>query len=631
MKNIIIGTAGHIDHGKTALIRALTGIETDRLKEEKKRGITIDLGFAYLDLPDGERAGIIDVPGHEKFIKNMLAGVGGIDMVLLVIAADEGIMPQTEEHLNILSILQIKKGIIVLTKTDLVDEDWLDMIQEDIRSHMKETFLEDALIVPVSVVEGMGLEYLKQEIYKMAQAVELKDIRAAVRIPVDRVFTVDGFGTVITGTQVEGTLTVGDVLNIYPHERLSKVKNIQMHGKNVEKSYAGQRVAINLSNVKTEDIHRGDVLAQQDSIQVTMLLDVKLNLLKSVPRALKNRARIRFHHGTSEVLGRVILLEEDSLKAGESTYAQLRLEEEVALKTGDHYVLRFYSPVDTIGGGIVLDANPYKHKRFRDDVLEALYVKEAGDFESVLEQSIKKYSKAMKPIEFIAIQLGKTRAELQYGLEHLLKEAIIVQLSDSIYVHIDFLDELRQTITTLLMQYHQKNPLRAGMGKEEFRSRVFKDEMNRLSAQLIQYFESEKVIEVNQNRVALAGFEISFTNEEKKCLILFEAQYFESAFMPPYIDEITKLCPKGINGQLLIQTLIERSVLIKIDANICLHQKRFEEALHKISAYIQENERMTLGECRDMLGTSRKYAVPILEYLDQQKITKKIDDHRILF
>ncbi len=630
MKNIIIGTAGHIDHGKTALIRALTGIETDRLQEEKKRGITIDLGFAYLELPDGERAGIIDVPGHEKFIKNMLAGVGGIDMVLLVIAADEGVMPQTEEHLNILSILQIKKGIIVLTKTDLVDEEWLEMIQGDIRTYVKDTFLEDAPIVPVSAIKGIGVDVLKQEIYKIAQEITSKDISAAVRIPIDRVFTVGGFGTVITGTQVEGTLAVGDVLNIYPYEKLTKVKNIQMHGNNVEKAYAGQRVAINLANVKTEDIHRGDVLARQDSMQVTMLLDVKLNLLKNVPRELKNRARIRFHHGTSEVLGRVILLEKDSLKAGESTYAQLRLEEAVALKAGDHYVLRFYSPMDTIGGGVVLDANPYKHKRFREDVLEVLQVKETGDFESVLEQSIKKYSRELQPIDFIAIQLGKEKSELQQGLEILLKEEIIIQIADQVYVHMDFIETLRQTITTLLMQYHQKNPLKAGMDKEEFRSRVFKKELSKLSAQLIQYFAGEKVIEVNQNIVALAGFEITFTVEEQKCLALFEKQYLESAFMPPYIDEVIRSCPKGINGQLLIQILIDQSVLIKLDAHICLHHQKFEEALSKIKGYIHENGKMTLGECRDMLSTSRKYAVPILEYLDQQKVTKKIEDYRIL-
>ena len=630
MKNIIIGTAGHIDHGKTALIRALTGIETDRLQEEKKRGITIDLGFAYLDLPDGERAGIIDVPGHEKFIKNMLAGVGSIDMVLLVIAADEGVMPQTEEHLNILSILQIKKGIIVLTKTDLVDEEWLEMIQGDIRTYVKDTFLEDAPIVPVSAIKGIGVEALKQEIYKITQEIKSKDISTAVRIPIDRVFTVGGFGTVITGTQVEGTLAVGDVLNIYPQEKLTKVKNIQMHGNNVEESYAGQRVAINLANVKTEDIHRGDVLARQDSMQVTMLLDVKLNLLKNVPRELKNRARIRFHHGTSEVLGRVILLEKDSLRAGESTYAQLRLEESVALKAGDHYVLRFYSPMDTIGGGVVLDANPYKHKRFREDVLEVLQVKETGDFESVLEQSIKKYSRELQPIDFIAIQLGKEKSELEQGLEILLKEEIVAQIADEVYVHMDFIEELRQNITTLLMQYHQKNPLKAGMDKEEFRSRIFKKELSKLSAQLIQYFAGEKVIEVNQKIVALAGFEITFTAEEQKCLALFEKQYLESAFMPPYIDDAIKLCPKGINGQLLLQILIDQSVLIKVDARICLHYQNFEEALSKIKEYIRENGKMTLGECRDMLGTSRKYAVPILEYLDQQKVTKKIEDYRIL-
>ncbi|GAU76767.1 selenocysteine-specific translation elongation factor [Fusibacter sp. 3D3] len=630
MKNIIIGTAGHIDHGKTALIRALTGIETDRLKEEKKRGITIDLGFAYLDLTDGERAGIIDVPGHEKFIKNMLAGVGGIDMVLLVIAADEGIMPQTQEHLNILSILQIKKGIIVLTKRDLVDEDWLEMIQGDIRTYVTGTFLEDAPIVPVSAIKGIGIDTLKQEINKMTREIRPKDISASVRIPIDRVFTVDGFGTVITGTQVEGTLTVGDVLSIYPYKKLSKIKNIQMHGKNVEKSYAGQRVAVNLANVKTSEIHRGDVLAKPDSMYVTMLLDVKLSLLHDMPRALKNRARIRFHHGTGEVIGRVILLENETLKEGEHTYAQLRLEEEVAVKAGDHFVLRFYSPVDTIGGGVVLDANPYKHKRYRADVLEALYVKDTGELESILEQTIKQYSKMLQPIDFIAIQLGKEKSELQQGLESLLKEELIVQISEQVYVHMDFIDELRQTLTTVLMQYHQKNALKTGIGKEEFRSRVFKSEVGKLSTPLIQYFVNEKVIEVNQNIVALAGFEITFTLEEKKYLEMIERQYEESAFMPPYIDALIQTCPKGLKGHLLIQTLIDRSILVKIDANICLHQKRFEEALLKIKTYIRENGKMTLGECRDMLGTSRKYALPILEYLDHQKITKKIEDYRIL-
>ncbi len=630
MKNIIIGTAGHIDHGKTALIKALTGTDTDRLKEEKKRGITIDLGFAYLTLPDGDRAGIIDVPGHEKFIKNMLAGVGGIDMVLLVIAADEGIMPQTQEHLNILSILQIQKGIIVLTKADLVEEEWLGMITEDVKAYVKGTFLEDAPVVPVSALKGLGLEELKNMIFQMTQDVTQKDLSAAVRIPIDRVFSADGFGTVITGTQVEGTLNVGDVLSIYPHNKTAKIKNIQMHGKNVNTSYAGQRVAINLAGVKKEEISRGDVLAKQDSMNVTMLLDVKLNLLTNIPRELKNRTRIRFYHGTSEVLGRVILLEGDTLEEGEKAYAQLRLESNVALKTGDHFVLRFYSPMDTIGGGVVLDSNPFKHKRFKTHVLEELQIKEMGDFEEIVEQTVKKYSKTFETIDFLAMQLGKESSELKEAIEHLCEEGLTVQLTDQVIVHIEYLDQLQRSVKNVLSQYHDKNPLKSGMGKEEFRNKILPKDLGKLSESVIQYFVNERVIQSKNNTVALYDFEIVLTEGQRKIQAQFENAYLTGRFAPPLIEEIIKTCGPSENGMQMIQSLLERGVLIKIDQSICLHQKNYTEALALIRSFILANGKISLAECRDLLSTSRKYAVPILEYLDQQKITKKGEDSRVL-
>ncbi len=630
MKNIIIGTAGHIDHGKTSLIKALSGTDTDRLKEEKKRGITIDLGFAYLTLPDGERAGIIDVPGHEKFVKNMLAGVGGIDLVLLVIAADEGIMPQTQEHLDILSILKIKKGIIVLTKADMVEEEWITMIQEEVSQHVKGTFLQDAPMISVSAINGQGIETLKNTIYQMTKDITPKDVNASFRVPIDRVFSVDGFGTVITGTQVEGTLCVSDDVTIYPYDKMAKIKNIQVHGKSVDRSYAGQRVAINLAGIKRTEVGRGDVLAKQDSMNVTMMLDVKLNLLKNISRDLKNRTRIRFYHGTSEVLGRIILLEEDALSEGKNGYAQLRLEKEVALKAGDHFVLRFYSPIETIGGGIVLDANPYKHKRFKSDVLEELQIKETGKFEDVLEQTINKFSKTFQTIDFIAMQLGKEKEDIQQGVSNLLEEGKIVRITDQVVVHIDFLDQLQQKIVDLLANYHQKYPLKAGMGKEEFRTKLLPKDIGKLSNQLILYYMNKNIIRSMNNIVSLADFEIKYTKEQKLLQEQFEKIYLESQFAPPYIEEIVKANRNQQMSLQMIQALIDSSIIIRIDQNICLHQLNYDKALEMLKAFIQENGKITLGEYRDLLNTSRKYTAPILESFDQQKITKKIDDFRVL-
>ena len=390
MKHIIIGTAGHIDHGKTTLIKALTGRNTDRWEEEQRRGITIDLGFTWFDLPGGDRAGIIDVPGHERFINNMVAGVVGMDMVLLVVAADEGIMPQTREHMDILSLLGIEKSIIVLNKCDLVDEEWTELVEEEIREELAGSFLEKAPIVRVSAATGAGLKELVDIIEKIAEEeVVEKDTATIPRLPIDRAFSLSGFGTIITGTLLSGTITKEDVLEMYPIGKTSKIRSIQVHGQDVDKCYAGQRVAINLSNIKKREIGRGCVLAPPGSMKNTDLLDVKMNILDSSMRVLTNHTRLHLFTGTSEILCRAVLLDKEEIGPGESGYVQLRLEEEIALRRGDKFVVRFYSPMETIGGGVVLEPNPSIHRRFQEPVIEDLKRKESGSTADFIERIIK--------------------------------------------------------------------------------------------------------------------------------------------------------------------------------------------------------------------------------------------------
>ena len=387
MKQIILGTAGHIDHGKTSLVKAMTGIDTDRLKEEKERGITIELGFAYMDLPNGQRLGIIDVPGHERFIKNMVAGASTIDLVALIIAADEGVMPQTREHLDICTLLGIKKGLVALTKIDLVEEDWLDLVQEDIKEFLKGTFLEGAPILPVSSVTGQGISELTAVLERLSGEVEERSSAGIFRLPVDRVFTMRGFGTVITGTTMSGSLSVGEQVYIYPQEIQAKVRGIQVHNQDTEQVRAGLRTAINLQGIEKATVNRGDVVASPLSLYPTRLLDIQVRLLKSIPRPLKNRSQIRFHSGTNEILGRVILLESEEIKPGESQFCQIRFGEPVALLPGDLAVIRSYSPVQTIGGAEVLNVKPGKHKRFNPEVIHQLQVLQSGsDSEKVALQ-----------------------------------------------------------------------------------------------------------------------------------------------------------------------------------------------------------------------------------------------------
>lgn len=636
MKNVIIGTAGHIDHGKTTLIGALTGRNTDRLKEEKERGISIELGFTYFDLPSGRRAGIIDVPGHERFIKNMLAGAGGIDVVVLVIAADEGVMPQTREHLNILSLLQVKKGIIALTKKDMVDQEWLEMITEQIRDEVADSFLKDAKIIPVSSTTGDGLKELIAEIDSVTEVVEEKDTHEAFRLPVDRCFTITGFGTVVTGTLISGSITEGDKIEIYPRKTETRVRSIQVHEKNVKTAYAGQRVAINIANVKLDEIQRGDVLARPGCMEPTMMLDAKLKMLTGADKSIDNRDRLRLYHGTSEIMCRVVLLDREELKPGESAFVQLRLEEETACMKGDRFVIRTYSPMLTIGGGKILEPNPPKRKRFKEDVIEELKIKEQGNPAEVIERYLIQNSDKYPEKKTIIKASGNMSAELYEKIAAELLEKQLIRefkLGDETYVlHIKYLKDVETKLTELLEAYHRRNPLKGGISKEELRTRVFEGMKPRLADLIFGYFEAEGIIKLENQYVAQRGFKVQFNKVQEQIKAVIEKSYEENRFNPPKLAELAETSRLDKNQcQLVYNALIDMGELLKLDEDIAFSKDAYNEAVELLRRHIKENGSIQLGQFRDLLGTSRKYAMALLDYFDQNKITKRVGDNRVLF
>ena len=625
MKNIIIGTAGHVDHGKTALIKALTGIETDRIKEEKKRGITIELGFAYLDLPDGEKAGIIDVPGHEKFVKNMLAGAGGIDLALLVVAADEGFMPQTREHLGILSLLNISEGIIVVTKKDMVDEDWLEIVCDEVRQEVQGTFLENAQMIPVSSYTGEGIEQLRQAIFTMIdQKTQIKNLDVPFRIPVDRIFSVEGFGTVITGTLIEGTMKVGDPVTVYPSRIESRIRNLQVHSQDVQEAYAGQRVAVNLAGLKKTDLNKGDVIAVPDSMHTTMMIDIHLTVLKDCDREIRNATRLHLYHGARDILCKIVLLDRDSVGAGESCYAQLRLEEEIAVKTGDRFVLRFYSPVETIGGGVILDSNPFKHKRNDAAVLESLKLKEGGSDREKISAALRDYSARFETLDFLQIQTGIPKEQFDQQINKLIKDKVAFRVSDNVVIHTDYLNRLKDSAVKLLESYHKENPLREGMKKDEFRNKLIKYEDISVVDKITDSLVNRKVLKYVNNCVALADFEVQQDNNQQE----IENAFLQGGFSPESPDQIAARFPKVKNFKQVLESLVNTGKLVRVEEKILLHADYYNKALTLAKEHVDQNGQITLAEMRDLMGASRKFAVAVLEYWDKRGITKKVGDAR---
>ncbi len=624
--NIILGTAGHIDHGKTSLVKALTGIDTDRLKEEKKRGITIELGFAHLDLPCGNRIGIVDVPGHEKFINNMLAGAGGIDIAMMIIAADEGIMPQTVEHFGILSLLEIKHGVIVITKTDLVDDDWIEMVKGEIEEKFQGSFLENAPIISVSAHTGRGLDELKEALSLTVSKVQDKKLTIPFRLPIDRVFSVDGFGTVVTGTLIEGRVKVGQNVMLYPSLETPKVRSLQVHGNPVETAVAGQRVAVNLSGIKKHQVVRGDTIAPVDSMENTMMVDVKLNILKSTKRIIKNASRVHFYHGTKEVLAKVILLDKDELEADESAYVQFRFEEELALKVGDHFVIRFYSPLETIGGGVVLDANPVKHRRNQPGVIKNMDIKENGTKKEKVFLAICEQGKNLKDADYIRDHIGKE--PITKELNKLVEEKVIVQLNDSLYLSKEYLGLLKTRLLKMLREFHKAYPLKEGMNRAEVRGKLIRKAPVSAIDSIINYFIDKKVVRWESEFISLPDFKVVYKEADTELLNEVEALYQSNGFSPPSLDDLAKYYGKNKQYTGAIAMLKKSGVIISLDLKYFIHKEYYEKALDLLNNHFEKNDEIALGDYRDMLGVSRKYAVALLEEFDKKRITKKVGEGR---
>jgi len=474
MKRVVLGTAGHIDHGKTTQIKALTGVDCDRLKEEKERGITIELGFTSMALPSGLKISIVDVPGHEKFVRHMVAGVTGIDLVVLIIAADEGVMPQTREHLDICKLLRVKKGLIALTKIDLVEKDWLDLVKEEVREFVKGTFLEGTAILPVSSTSGEGIPDLVAEVDRLAQAVEERSSEGLLRLPIDRVFTMKGFGTVITGTVIAGKISVGDSVEVIPKGLEAKVRGIQAHGEAVEAATAGLRVGINLQGLEKAIIERGNVIVPAQSLKPTSLLDVIFQLLPGTSKPFKNRTRVRLHVGTVEVLGRAVLLNQEEIKPGEEAYLQLRLEEPVAALPGDRFVIRSYSPVFTIGGGEILDAFPSRHKRLSPQVQEEMATLENGSEEERVKLRLFKAGAGGLSWPEMVMRSNQLPSRLKPMADSLVSRGGLLRFNGERlrYLHPQIMADLKRFTLDYLKEFHQKNPLQAGAGKEELKSKL---------------------------------------------------------------------------------------------------------------------------------------------------------------
>jgi selenocysteine-specific elongation factor len=633
VKQIILGTAGHIDHGKTSLIKAMTGIDTDRLKEEKERGITIELGFASLDLPSGQHLGIVDVPGHEKFVKNMVAGATGIDIVVMVIAADEGVMPQTREHMEICTLLGVQHGLIAMTKTDLVDEEWMELALEDIREFSRNTFLENAPIMAVSSATGKGIPELIGALDEIAGRIPPHTPSGLFRLPIDRVFTMKGFGTVITGTLVSGKIEVGETIMIYPSGITSKVRGIQMHNQSANSAEAGMRTAINFQGLDKAAVMRGEILSTPGALTTSYMVDVSFHYLASNQKPLKNRTLVRFHTGTSEVLGYLILLEQDELPPGQTAVAQLRLDSPVALVKDDRFVVRSYSPVRTIGGGQVLNPIPPKHKRLKPEINRALRQLADSEPESIIVYHIEQAGYSGVSFSHLKIMTNLPDKQLENHLQHLMSQKKIIQTDreSRIYIHQTSFEALKEKISEHLSNYHAANPLKAGMPKEELKSKfpLLGDSklFNLVINQMIkdqQLVQEEKTVRLDSHRVSLGQDQ---ANIRDRILEIYQ----EGGLQPPYFrDVIKELKASPTHTKDVLMLLIEEGQIVRTKDDLYFHAKAVDELKRKLVEFLKANGEIDTPRFKEMTGASRKYVIPLIEYFDATNVTLRVGDSRKL-
>jgi selenocysteine-specific elongation factor len=631
MKSVIVGTAGHIDHGKTALVKALTGIDADRLEEEKRRGITIDLGFAHMELPvaGGEklRLGFVDVPGHERFVRNMLAGVGGIDVVLLVIAADESIKPQTREHLDILQLLGLQRGITVLTKSDAVDRDTLDVVRLEVEEFLRGTFLDGpgSSIIAVSSLTGEGLDELKQALISSAGAASVRDSQALARLPIDRVFTMKGFGTVVTGTLVAGTIRKEEELEVFPTGRRVRVRGVQVHGKSADAAVAGERTALNIAGASTEDLSRGMTLAEPATFVTTRRLDVKLRLLPSGPRPLKDRARVHFHAYTMEAVAQVVLHDAKQISPGGEGFAQLRFPEAALLLPRDRFIMRQFSPVVTIGGGIVLDAAPIPRAAARDTFLQTMA---GGAPALILRARIARRQHEGISLSQLTAETGWSKNVIEAKLSSAILDQQLLRIGDRL-AETRAIEELKLHVQRTLEQFHKKNPLVGGIGREELREQL------KASAEVFAAVASAlvraKKLEIAGDLVRLAGRGVAMKDEEAESKKIIEDAFAAAGLKVPALREVMAgLKVDKVRAQKIVTLLLRDKTLIKISEELVFHRSALEELRRKIAAYKATSSKIDVAQFKELTGVSRKYAIPLLEYLDRERVTKRVGNERVI-
>lgn len=643
MKNIIVGTAGHIDHGKSALVRALTGTDPDRLEEEKRRGITIDIGFATLVLEEKYRLGFVDVPGHERFVKNMLAGVGGIDLLLFVVAADESVQPQTREHFDICRLLGVQQGIVVITKADLVSSEILELVRLEMEEFVAGSFLMGAPIIPVSSRTGQGLEPLRGELLRLAAAVPAKDASKHFRLPIDRVFVMKGFGAVVTGTLVAGAVHKDSVVEIHPIRRRARVRGIQVHGEAAETALAGQRTALNLAATEAGDLTRGMILTDPDRFEVTQRVHTLFSLLPSAP-PLKNGARVHFHSGTAELIGKVLLLDETTgketerkLAPGESGYVQFRLSEPTLLLPGDRFIVRRFSPVITIGGGQVLDnwvprqAMPIRPPR-RTDTRKFLKVLEDGNREATVRAVLGRTPGGFLRVDDLVPRTGWLPEECREIAGSLQKAGHVRFLQEYPLWIADSgrLERLRGEVMNLLQRFHKENPLLPGISKEALRSRVLSSHPQIGEAVLRQLVEQKQIV-VSGETVRSRAHKIVLKDEEEQSKRQIARAFEQAGLMVPSVRQVLgKLSIEPRRAEKILQMLLQEGVLVRVSEDLVFHAEAIRKLLKLLARHKSKSNRITVRAFKDLAQVSRKYAIPLLEYLDRERVTRRAGDERIL-
>ncbi len=629
MRRIILGTAGHIDHGKTALIKAMTGIDTDRLEEEKSRGISIELGFAHLELPGGANLGIVDVPGHERFIKNMLAGVGGIDLVLFVVACDEGIMPQTREHFDIVSLLGVKHGVFALTKSDLVDEDMVELVRDEVEDFIKDTPFEASPVIPTTVKGEKGQDDLLAALDEIVGHIEERTLGEAVRLPVDRVFTITGRGTVVTGTLWSGVIAKEDQLVVLPGARPVRARSVEVHGDEVEKAFAGQRTAIGLHGIDKCDVERGHCVVSQEDFEATRLVDVEIRLLPGAPVGLKTKARIRFHLGASEAMGRASLIGTQKLGPGESCFAQMTLETPIVAGFGDRFVIRTYSPMRTIGGGTVLDPFASRYRRRDKTLVPRLELLKTEDIGRIVKGYVKAAEFGIR-LDVMRVKLSCGIKQLKTLVERLVEQGRVFQPSAGLYFHADALADLEARIEKTLKAYQKKQRLTWGMPREELRERLGSVEMTFFNWVLGRMEEGGKIFTKKGNVRAGSG-QVELSPPEQKARSLIVDLLKAQPFRPPSEKDLAGKA--GVPAEAfkkVITLLIEDGEIVRLEPGIVMHESAITAGRERVRAYLREHGEGTASDLKTTLGTTRKFAVPLLEHLDRAGVTRRSGSIRTL-